>query len=43
MHEASLIEASIRKLAPCAPQGVHGAGMLAATTDVEHAERPVPG
>jgi hypothetical protein len=40
MQEASMIEASIRKLSPCAPQGVHGAGMLAATSDVEHAERP---
>ena len=37
MQEASLIEGAIRKLSPCAPQGVHGAGMLAATTDVEHA------
>ncbi len=37
MQEASIIEGAIRKLSPCAPQGVHGAGMLAATTDVEHA------
>ena len=40
MQEASMIEAAIRKLSPCAPQGVHGAGMLAATTDVEHAAEP---
>ena len=35
MQEVSMIEGALRKLAPCVAQGVHGAGMLAATTDVE--------